>query len=81
MGFPDSFKIPVSDTQAYQQFGNSVVVPVVRAIAEKIVEALMGQDRSSGNQCLSGISRTSNVPEKEAVSLGTKELSGLSVAR
>jgi DNA (cytosine-5)-methyltransferase 1 len=33
MGFPDSFKIPVSDTQAYRQFGNSVVVPVVEAIA------------------------------------------------
>ena len=33
MGFPDSFRIPVSDTQAYKQFGNSVVVPVVRTIA------------------------------------------------
>lgn len=38
MGFdgPDqsNFKIPVSDTQAYRQFGNAVVVPVVRAVAE-----------------------------------------------
>lgn len=33
MGFPDTFKIPVSDTQAYKQFGNSVVVPVMREIA------------------------------------------------
>lgn len=33
MGFPDTYKIPVSDTQAYKQFGNSVVVPVIRAIA------------------------------------------------
>jgi len=33
MGFPDSFKIPVSDTQAYRQFGNSVVMPVMREIA------------------------------------------------
>lgn len=33
MGFPDSFRIPVSDTQAYKQFGNSVVVPVVAAVA------------------------------------------------
>ncbi|ATS18135.1 DNA (cytosine-5-)-methyltransferase [Parathermosynechococcus lividus PCC 6715] len=40
MGFPDSFKIVVSDTRAYQQFGNSVVVPLVRAIAHKILEAL-----------------------------------------
>jgi len=28
------FKIPVSDTQAYRQFGNAVVVPVVRAVAK-----------------------------------------------
>lgn len=40
MGFPDSFKIPVSDTQAYRQFGNSVVVPVVKLLAEAIVECL-----------------------------------------
>jgi DNA (cytosine-5)-methyltransferase 1 len=33
MGFPDSFKIPVSDTRAYKQFGNSVVVPVMKAVA------------------------------------------------
>lgn len=35
-GFPDTFLIPVSDTQAYRQFGNSVCVPVIRAIAEKM---------------------------------------------
>ena len=33
MGFPDSLKIPVSDTRAYKQFGNSVVVPVMHAVA------------------------------------------------
>jgi DNA (cytosine-5)-methyltransferase 1 len=33
MGFPDSFKIPVSDTRAYKQFGNSVVVPVFKEVA------------------------------------------------
>lgn len=33
MGFPDEFKIPVSDTQAYKQFGNSVVVPVIETVA------------------------------------------------
>jgi DNA (cytosine-5)-methyltransferase 1 len=33
MGFPDSFRIPVSDTRAYKQFGNSVVVPVIREVA------------------------------------------------
>ena len=34
MGYPDSFKIPVSDTQAYQQFGNSVVMPAFEAVAK-----------------------------------------------
>lgn len=44
MGFPDSFVIPVSDTQAYKQFGNSVVVPVfaeaARAMKPHIAEVL-----------------------------------------
>jgi DNA (cytosine-5)-methyltransferase 1 len=40
MGFDDSFEIPVSDTQAYKQFGNSVVVPVVRDIAREIVKVV-----------------------------------------
>jgi DNA (cytosine-5)-methyltransferase 1 len=33
MGYPDTFRIPVSDTQAYKQFGNSVAVPVFREVA------------------------------------------------
>jgi DNA (cytosine-5)-methyltransferase 1 len=33
MGYPDTFKIVVSDTQAYKQFGNSVVVPVITEVA------------------------------------------------
>ena len=40
-GFPDSFKIVVSDTQAYKQFGNAVVVPLVSSIAEKVVEKII----------------------------------------
>jgi DNA (cytosine-5)-methyltransferase 1 len=35
-GFPDSFKIVVSDTQAYKQFGNSVAVPVIEELAKEI---------------------------------------------
>jgi DNA (cytosine-5)-methyltransferase 1 len=34
MGFSDDFKIPVSDTRAYKQFGNSVVVDVMRHAAK-----------------------------------------------
>ncbi|MEX1140631.1 MAG: DNA (cytosine-5-)-methyltransferase [Bacteroidota bacterium] len=40
MGFPSTFKMPVSDTQAYKQLGNSVVVPVVQRIAQEVVAAL-----------------------------------------
>ena len=35
-GFPEDFKIPVSDTQAYRQFGNSVVVPLMTNVAELV---------------------------------------------
>jgi DNA (cytosine-5)-methyltransferase 1 len=38
MGFPDTFAIPVSDTQAYRQFGNSVVMPVVAFLAAYLAE-------------------------------------------
>lgn len=33
MGYPEEFRIPVSDTQAYKQFGNSVAVPVFAEVA------------------------------------------------
>ncbi|ADX97934.1 DNA cytosine methyltransferase [Mycoplasma suis] len=39
-GFPDNFLIPVSDNQAYKQFGNSVTVPVIFAIAKEILKVL-----------------------------------------
>lgn len=40
MGFPKNFKIPVSRTQMYRQFGNSVAVPVVKAVAKAMVKHL-----------------------------------------
>ena len=46
MGFPADWKIPVSDTQAYRQFGNAVVVPVIAEVAcimKPHVMALVGQ--------------------------------------
>ena len=43
-GFPDTFKIPVSDTQAYRQFGNSVVVPLITDVASLIVKKLKELD-------------------------------------
>ncbi|WP_222984201.1 DNA cytosine methyltransferase [Flagellimonas meishanensis] len=39
-GFPDKFKIVVSDAQAYKQFGNSVAVPAIQATAKKIIQHL-----------------------------------------
>ena len=40
-GFPETFNVSsVSDTQIYRQFGNSVSVPVIRAIAEEMVPFL-----------------------------------------
>lgn len=52
-GFPDSFKIVVSDMQSYKQFGNSVVVPVIQALAGKIIETIREYE--------SGGSRKNNV--------------------
>jgi len=45
MGFPDTFRIPVavSDTRAYQQFGNSVVVPMIREVARAMKPFLAEQ--------------------------------------
>ena len=37
-GFPENFRIPVSDNQAYRQFGNSVAVPVITAIAKQMLK-------------------------------------------
>jgi DNA (cytosine-5)-methyltransferase 1 len=51
MGFDSgrnpTFDIPVSDTQAYKQFGNSVAVPVIRAVAHHIRPYLLGESERS----------------------------------
>jgi len=39
-GYPDNFKIVVSDAQAYKQFGNSVAVPAIQATAKKIISKI-----------------------------------------
>jgi len=45
-GFPDEFLIPVSDTQAYKQFGNSVTVPLIQSVAKSIVKQLFSINES-----------------------------------
>ena len=47
-GFPDSFKIVVSDTQAYKQFGNSVVVPLMENVADLVTEKVAELDAEAG---------------------------------
>lgn len=39
-GFPDSYVLPVADVHLYKQFGNTVTVPVIKAIALQIKEIL-----------------------------------------
>ena len=46
-GFPESFIIPVSDTRAYKQFGNSVAVPVIREIAKNMINTLEDLENSN----------------------------------
>lgn len=40
-GFSDNFIIPVSDNQAYKQFGNSVVTPLIEAVGKKITQIIL----------------------------------------
>ncbi len=44
-GFPDSFKLVLADTHLYKQFGNSVTVNVIEAIANEIKKVLFSQER------------------------------------
>lgn len=45
-GFPDDFVIPVSDNQAYKQFGNSVVSPLMQAVGKNIVKEIIQRNES-----------------------------------
>ena len=44
-GYPidECYQIPVSDNQAYKQFGNSVSVPVVSSVVKEIMAQLFGE--------------------------------------
>ena len=49
-GFPDSFRIPVSDTQAYKQFGNSVVVPLMKDVAGLLIKKIEELDDAGDSE-------------------------------
>jgi len=64
MGYPDSFRIEVSDTQAYRQFGNSVVVPVVKFVArgmKRHILAALAHEKPAGPLASIEISRPRRV--------------------
>jgi DNA (cytosine-5)-methyltransferase 1 len=44
-GFPDSFRFPVSDNQAYKQLGNSIALPVVREITKDLIKLLENENK------------------------------------
>lgn len=48
-GFPDNFVIPVSDNQAYQQFGNSVAVNVIEKVAGQMLKHIKPKDEKKKN--------------------------------
>lgn len=50
-GFPENYEIPVSDNQSYKQFGNSVCVPVIAAIAFQMKLALKSKIKSKKVLC------------------------------
>lgn len=61
MGYDDDFIIPVSDTQAYKQFGNSVVAKVVGRIAQHMqphIERLIMEDKQRNIPLVSGRSKS-----------------------
>jgi DNA (cytosine-5)-methyltransferase 1 len=66
MGYPDSFKIVVSDTQAYRQFGNSVVVPVVKRIASAVLRTLQSPLNTPADFVLTAEERPKSAPIKVA---------------
>ena len=50
MGFDENFRIPVSDTRAYKQFGNSVVVPVIGEVARIMMPHLLKPSEAKGRK-------------------------------
>ncbi len=49
-GFPDDYKLPIADVHLYKQFGNTVTVPVIEAIAKEIKEVLNHDNKNNWKQ-------------------------------
>jgi DNA (cytosine-5)-methyltransferase 1 len=48
-GYPDTFKLSLADVHLYKQLGNSVSVPVIKAIAEQIKIILAKNERAQND--------------------------------
>ena len=62
-GYPDSFFIPVSDTQAYKQFGNSVCVPLMKFMAEHVLRKSWILQSTSSEKVYRPAFQVSDVPD------------------
>jgi len=49
-GYPDNFIIPVSDMQAYKQFGNSVTMPLIQYVGKQIVTTILSYNGKYNNK-------------------------------
>lgn len=56
LGFPDWFKMPVSETQAMKQLGNSVAVDAVEAVAEELINYLNENEALNEQKSLARVS-------------------------
>ena len=63
-GFPDDFKLELADTHLYKQFGNSVTVNVIEAIADKIKQVLVKDAKRKSKE---NLTRASDTKGKRAV--------------
>jgi DNA (cytosine-5)-methyltransferase 1 len=50
MGFPDTFRIPVSDTRAYQQFSDAALVPMIEATAKLMLPHITHEENAASKR-------------------------------
>jgi DNA (cytosine-5)-methyltransferase 1 len=71
-GFPDNYKINVSDSKAYKLFGNSVAVPVLTAVSEKIMSSLKNPKPINDSNII--FKKSINTPELEFINYETSKI-------
>ncbi len=67
-GFPDTFKIPVSNTQAYRQFGNSVPVKVIEKVAKQMIKHLnLGVEKKKASRITTHIKNSNSHSDTKVI--------------